>query len=131
MNSKWNAKYILDEDHNVVEAELMEWARFFEDFSNRLVRKSEVRGKIVSTVFLGIDHSFTEYGPPLVFETMVFPGTGSYLEEDVRRYATWDEAVTGHTEMCAMVAVSTPFWWPAWARAVRFTNKVFRRKRWP
>lgn len=28
----------------------------------------------VSTVFLGLDHSWTPGGPPLVFETMVFGG---------------------------------------------------------
>jgi len=54
----------------------------------------------VSTVFLPLDHNYTGVGPPLVFETLVFGGT---LDEEMRRYATWDEAVAGHQQMCRMV----------------------------
>lgn len=68
----------------------------------------------VSTVFLGIDHSFSEDGPPVLFETMVFLN----VEEDetdpsittgeidgnvygmrdqyMQRYCTWPEAFSGH-----------------------------------
>lgn len=57
----------------------------------------------VSTVWLGIDHSFLE-GPPIIFETMVFevkisdgPQTlGSELYCD--RYSTEQEAIEGHNK---------------------------------
>ncbi|WP_166903861.1 hypothetical protein [Mycobacterium sp. DL440] len=29
---------------------------------------------VVSTVWLGLNHSFTDDGPPIIFETMVFGG---------------------------------------------------------
>ena len=29
----------------------------------------------VSTVWLGIDHAYTEGGPPVIFETMIFGGS--------------------------------------------------------
>lgn len=53
----------------------------------------------VSTVFLGMDHSFGE-GPPVLYETMVFPA-GTVDDRDCRRYRTRAEAVAGHAEMVA------------------------------
>lgn len=49
----------------------------------------------VSTVFLGLDHSFRD-GPPLLFESLVFGGKDNEL---MNRYATYDEAVTGHNRI--------------------------------
>lgn len=54
---------------------------------------------LISTVFLGIDHSFG-YGAPLLFETMVFNGP---LEGAQDRYANWDQAKAGHDAMVARV----------------------------
>lgn len=54
----------------------------------------------VSTTFLGIDHSWREDGPPILFETLVFGGP---LADEMDRYATWDEAKAGHEAMCARV----------------------------
>ena len=86
------SKYYVLEGHEVKPVEeLLEWARVFED-SNRVIARAEVRGVTVSTVFLGIDHSFGD-GPPLLFETMVFGGEYDQLQE---RYSTYDEAVEGH-----------------------------------
>ena len=51
----------------------------------------------VSTVFLGLDHNWSAEGPPIVFETLVFGGP---LHDEMKRYATLDEAEIGHLEMC-------------------------------
>lgn len=59
-----------------------------------LTEKNKLR---VSTVFLGIDHSFNE-SKPLLFESMVFP-EGSYDEIECRRYYTYEEAIAGHKEL--------------------------------
>lgn len=89
-------KYILD-GHEPVPVDLMTWARWFET-ADRHVARTEVRpGVMVSTVFLGIDHSFGT-GKPLLFETMVFSDYGGDNEV---RYATWDEAVAGHVAIVA------------------------------
>lgn len=49
---------------------------------------------LVSTVWLGMDHNFfSDSGPPLVFETMVF---GLADDEYQERYATEDAARAGH-----------------------------------
>ena len=50
----------------------------------------------VSTVWLGIDHSFGE-GPPIIFETIVFYADGN---QDMQyRYSTLEEARAGHAKI--------------------------------
>ncbi|MDR3083419.1 MAG: hypothetical protein LBV60_21295 [Streptomyces sp.] len=61
---------------------------------------------IVSTVWLGLDHSFGA-GPPVIFETMVFRH-GSRDDEDCQRYSTELEARIGHAEEVALVAATVP-----------------------
>lgn len=55
---------------------------------------TEVGGnRSVSTVFLSLDHRHFGDGPPLVFETMIFPGA-----EMVGRCSTWEEAEEMHAK---------------------------------
>ena len=54
----------------------------------------------VSTIFMGLDHNFSNEGPPILFETMVFGGA---LDQEQARYATWEEAEAGHKAMVEMV----------------------------
>lgn len=99
--------YILD-GHNVVEEpNILKWATWFEG-ANRTVNKTtadvslhgEKLGQIsISTVFLGIDHSFGE-GEPLLFETMVF---GGKLDQEMDRCETWEAAEKMHELMCEKV----------------------------
>lgn len=84
--------YVLEPDHSVRPAELMEWAHFFGDMAKRRVALDRVGDASVSTVFLGLDHSFGR-GPPLIFETLILGGPH---DQDMWRYSTWDEAVAGH-----------------------------------
>lgn len=53
-------------------------------------------GRSISTVFLGLDHRFFGDGPPLLFETMMFPGC-----EMIGRCSTWDEAEEMHERAVA------------------------------
>ena len=74
---------------------MFEWARYFDGAMNdrRRVDLTYLDTDVhVSTVFLGLDHNFTECGPPILFETMIF---GSELNLSMRRYSTWDEAAAG------------------------------------
>ena len=91
-----------------------EWAGWFEE-AKRRVDFTDLGYCAVSTVFLGVDHSFRPgEGPPILFETMVFgppEGSTSFPEEwdgRMRRYATWDEAAAGHAEMVA--ELRNQFW---------------------
>ena len=79
--------------------DLMTWAKWYET-ANRTVARDIVNDYLVSTVFLGLDHRFDDGGPPLLFETMVFPRCGKtvnyMLEEFAERASTWDEAEACH-----------------------------------
>ena len=47
----------------------------------------------LSTVFLGIDHSYSDSGDVVLFETMLFDGS---FEEMQWRYTNWNEAKISH-----------------------------------
>lgn len=94
--------YILggQDGHTPILADLMTWARAFEDHAARIVARDELPGDVfVSTVFLGIDHNFG-VGPPLLFETMIFGGglTGEHQE----RCSTWVQAEEQHAKAVAI-----------------------------
>jgi hypothetical protein len=95
---KTQGKYILDENGNPVEeTDLIKWAMWFENANNtRIVTRTEIGNTVVSTVFLGLDHSFGE-GAPILYETMVFIDGESNGEQ--WRYATKEEALEGHAEV--------------------------------
>lgn len=63
---------------------LWEWARKFEDVEYRRVGLDEREGIEVSTVWLGLNHSFLD-GPLLIFETMVFDN------QDLHGYSLGEE----------------------------------------
>ena len=91
-------KYILLYKTPVPERDLLAWARWFET-ADRHVAKSLVGDVRVSTVFMGLDHSFGG-DTPILFKTIVF---GGLLDGEEARYATWDEAEKGHAAMVAKV----------------------------
>lgn len=62
---------------------------------NRRVMKTILRdGSSVSTVFLGLDHSFGQ-GTPILFETLGIHNGEHYC---MNRYPTYEAALTGHRE---------------------------------
>lgn len=97
-------KYILDGCRPVPENDILRWAQWFET-AKRHVAEDLVGHLRVSTVFIGIDHSFGR-GEPLLFETMVFSGGHSVMGIQ-ERYATWDDAVVGHAEVLARVIAAS------------------------
>jgi hypothetical protein len=102
---------------------VMAWAQWFETADRRVARTVMLDGSEVSTVFLGLDHSFGD-GPPQLFETCVFlhedtePGTVSRFasgrtlqaSEVTQRYATWAEAEVGHMELCEQLTAALAEW---------------------
>lgn len=83
--------YILEGQNPVAIDNIIKWAKWFET-AKRHVGETFVGKTRISTVFLGIDHSFAE-GHHLLFETMVF---GQPFNEAMERYSTWEEAEKGH-----------------------------------
>lgn len=71
-----------------------EGARLLSDIKERMVARTELPdGRVVSTVFLVLDHGHVRKGPPVLFETMVFNGDNS---EDSWRYCFESEALESH-----------------------------------
>ena len=98
-------KYILDSNQDpVAETDLFVWAEWFERASRnreRTVQKTELGNSVVSTVFLGLDHSFgDDSGIPILYETLVFGGA---LADEMQRYSTKEQALEGHRQMCNRV----------------------------
>lgn len=58
----------------------------------------------VSTVFLGLDHSFLPGATPVLWETMIFGGP---LDEYQWRYTSRDQAVAGH-DLAVLMAKARP-----------------------
>ena len=96
-------KYILDSNLDpVAETDLIVWAKWMERANeDRIVQQTEIGDSVVSTVFLGLDHSFgDDSGIPILYETMVFGGA---LADGMDRYSTKDQALEGHRQMCKRV----------------------------
>lgn len=102
--------YILNGHEPVEVSDVLEWARWFES-ADRRVASTAIGNAFVSTVFLGLDHNHRrmmygggdEWGPPILFETMVFGKWNPALDGLQMRYATWDEAVAGHAEIVKVI----------------------------
>jgi hypothetical protein len=78
-------------------------AEHFDEFcvalDERILWQTEVGKKVVSTVFLGFDHSWGLNATPELFETMVFDAKGE--SRYMRRCATWVEAERQHWAVVA------------------------------
>lgn len=68
-------RYWILDGHNIVGTDdVIVWSRWFENKYARRVAQDVIGEASVSMVFLGLDHSFDDDGPPLLFETMIFGG---------------------------------------------------------
>lgn len=108
--------YVLDDDNQAVVVEdVITWGRWIGANRKRKTVGYDVvrhdQSYVVSTVFLGLDHSWGA-GPPLLFETMVFTALSDgeikdYHELAMERYTTWAEAEAGHKLMMDKVRKGT------------------------
>lgn len=89
--------YLLDADHKIIVTnDVLEWATWFENHANRVVKQDTINGIFISTVFIGMGPMFESKKDPLLFETMVFSGP---LSDRQWRYASWDAALAGHDRL--------------------------------
>jgi len=94
--------YILDDNGNPVpEPDTIRWAKWFEN-NGRHIGCDNIGDIRISTVFLGIDHSFDD-GPPVLWETMIFGGKHDQYQE---RYRSREDAIAGHARSVFMVRES-------------------------
>jgi len=96
-NAETNGLYILDGKTPIPCFDITKWGS--QSKEDKTVGRDQFGDVSVSTVFLGIDHSFSG-GTPVLFETMIFGGEYDQYQE---RYCTWDEAESGHQIACELV----------------------------
>ncbi len=75
-----------------------QWSDYLCDPDYQIINQTCGCGKMVSTVWLGLDHSHGT-GKPVIFETMVFGSNGPGDELDCVRYSSLEEAVAGHERL--------------------------------
>ena len=93
-----NGQYILVGQTPVECSNLLEWARWMED-ADRRVAETIVGDYRVSTVFLGLDHSFRQNGaPPVLFETMIFLNTPEAQRDAYQSLDEWSKRLNELTE---------------------------------
>ncbi len=137
----WIGQYILDDDNNPVRCEdILVWGRFMSNIARRKVGDANFPRAdwakpwdvSISTVFLGLDHSFSRVGPPILFETMIF---GSKFFQDYQsRCATWAEAELMHQWAVLMLNMMGWRWdamhnflmWLLWLVRKPFADKSWR-----
>jgi hypothetical protein len=87
--------------------DITKWSRNRADTDLRRVGIDNIDGIVVSTVFLGLDHNWSESGPPLLFETMVFDHTAGadrkFLDLGCWRYSNIWAARAGHEQVVSVL----------------------------
>jgi hypothetical protein len=92
--------WILDDKGRPVSVDLFTWAEWF-GTGERIIAQETIAQNWISTIFLGIDHNFGRFGPPVLWETMTF---GAKLNNDMLRCAgTKEQAEAMHEEMVKAV----------------------------
>jgi hypothetical protein len=108
--------YRLNESGEVVpEHDLKTWAEWYGSPAGRAQRivqhdefldpENDTEVVLVSTVFLGIDHSPLFGGAPVLWETMIFGGKHDSYQD---RYRSLKKAKEGHTAAVALAKNPNP-----------------------
>jgi hypothetical protein len=96
-------KYILDENGEPkICNDVYVWGEWYENVSNRSILFNQVGDVKVSTVFLGLDHSFG-IGDPVLWGSLI---TGGSYDGHEERYRSKKEAITNHDKLVEMVKES-------------------------
>jgi hypothetical protein len=110
--------YVLDDNNTACPVGLGTWGVWFEHEaekiragkpSRRIIGRTEIGRYLVSTMFLGMDHSYGMTDHRQLFETRVYrcrtswgsaleDGTRGIAEDYLERYATYPQAIAGHDE---------------------------------
>jgi len=93
--------YILENNKPVKCEDFLEWAQWRRT-ADRRVANTDIGDVSVSTVFLGIDHSWGD-NQPVLYETLIF---GGLHDGKMMRYRTLAEAQAGHNAFVDMVVAS-------------------------
>lgn len=121
-------KYILDENGEPQPCDdVVRWGEWFEAScrnGSRNIARSMVGSVMVSTVFLALDHSFSDSGPPVLWETMIF---GGWCDQWCRRATSKGGALQNHVR--ALRLARRYRWLPLWLRPAIETFERWYRLR--
>ncbi len=95
-----NLFYYLNDDYSVRPCTLEEWMVQFikmKEEKTHVMASDTVNSRLISTVFLGQNHSYFG-GEPILFETIIFSNGLLQLDNHWDRYSSWEEAMKGHKE---------------------------------
>lgn len=95
--------YILNGIHPVAEPDSVKFAKwYFTDNggNNRRIGLTKTDDFTISTVFLGVSHTFSFKDPPMLFETLITNSEGE--EIDMLRYSQYNEALVYHNILSEM-----------------------------
>lgn len=102
--------YWLDEDKRpwpvmaeIASDEFRNYNEWLYDPVNKNVGNNTVDGYVISTVFLGLDHSYNG-DTPVLWETMVFPSKTDFGEQYCRRYMSHADALNGHNKVVRLMS---------------------------
>lgn len=94
--SRW---YKLDENNKPVLTESIDEYLDWERNNSRTIARHIIGDVIVSTVFLGLDHSW-DGEIPVLWETMVFNGRHDQWQD---RYISYEDALEGHQQTIELI----------------------------
>jgi len=96
--SRW---YILNNNNKPIPASITEAADWLDNNDHRrIVKQDQIDDVFISTVFLGLDHSWTPGGKPVLWETMIFGGKHNQYQE---RYTSHKDALEGHKKALTLI----------------------------
>lgn len=108
-----NHTFILKDGQPLLCDDLLEWGRWFET-AERHIGLSRIGDSNVSTVFLGLDHNWSD-GPPILWETMVFGGA---LDQEQDRCAgNREQAEAMHQKWVKRTIAAEFTWWRCFKRS--------------
>jgi hypothetical protein len=96
--------YVLDDRGKPkLTTDVQEWREFFvpERGAAWRVALDEVGEATISTIFIGVDQNYFNFGSPMLWETRV---SGGQLDGEVVRYAGLASAKKGHVDTVARAA---------------------------
>jgi hypothetical protein len=95
--------YILDENNLPIKADIKDYIKWdLKNYEKRIVKQENINDVRVSTVFLGLDHSYNE-NVPVLWETMIFGGEHNLYQE---RYSSYEGALEGHERAVLLVKIN-------------------------
>ena len=97
--------YKLNEDKTFTKVDSVLEQQGFGTESWKVGRDELEDGTLISTVFLGLDHSYSSKGGPILFETMIFAPEGKLKEYDQyqTRYKSWKQAKEAHDKIVELL----------------------------